>query len=56
MFEYKLILVDPEWSADAGRENLEKQLNDLGKNGWELLPVTLGGYLFLKRFKPNAKA
>jgi len=55
MFEYRLILVDPSWSADAGREKIETELNRLGKDGWELLPITLGGYLFLKRRKPDAK-
>jgi len=55
MFEYKMILIDAEWSADAGREIIENQLNELGKDGWELVPVSLGGYLYLKRVKPNAK-
>lgn len=53
--EYKVLLVDPAWSADAGRGNIEDQLNELGKDGWELVPIMLAGYLFLKRAKSDAK-
>ena len=53
--EYKVLLIKPEWSASQGLENMETQLNELGKDGWELLPITLEGYLFLKRAKADAK-
>jgi hypothetical protein len=54
-FEYKVLLVDPGWSARDGRESIENQLNELGKDGWELLSIAMGGYLFLERAKPDAK-
>jgi hypothetical protein len=54
-YEYKVLLIKPEWSAAQGLENMENQLNELGSDGWELVPVSLEGYLFLKRAKSNAK-
>ncbi|MDO8588033.1 MAG: DUF4177 domain-containing protein [Armatimonadota bacterium] len=54
-FEYKVLLVEPSWSAAAGRENIENELNELGKEGWELIPITLDGYLLLQRAKSDAK-
>jgi len=49
--EYKVLLVKPTWSADEGREIIERELNELGKEGWDLVPLTLEGYLLLKRTK-----
>jgi hypothetical protein len=48
-FEYKALLIDTSWSAAIGREKIEEQLNELGKDGWDLVPITLEGYLLLKR-------
>lgn len=50
-FEYKALLIDTTWSAIEGREKIEEQLNELGKDGWDLVPITLEGYLLLKRTK-----
>jgi hypothetical protein len=55
MFEYKVILIDPTWSDTDGQKNIEQQLNDLGKDGWELIPIMVSSYLFLKRWKGDAK-
>ena len=54
-YEYKVILIKPEWSAAEGLENMESQLNELGKDGWDLVPITMDGYLFLKKAKADAK-
>ena len=54
-FEYKVLMINPEWNVSTGRDNIESQLNELGQDGWDLVPITVEGYLFLKRAKADAK-
>jgi hypothetical protein len=52
-YEYKVLLIQSDWSAAEGLQKMESQLNELGKDGWELVPITVEGYLFLKKAKKD---